>query len=355
MNTLKTFIIYLFGVSVFVAIGWFANTAYHLPKSSSNPISQIKPTPLTKYSFENLSQTYRQEVGPLDGRKIEIGKVIKDYDTFTAYEFSMEFSPDLSKNLKKVTGLINIPKGTGPFPLIVMFRGYVDQELYEIGMGTQRAGEYFAKNGFITIAPDFLGYGNSDTESSDIFESRFQTYTTALSLLKTIDACKDHPCEVISNNINIDKNNIFLWGHSNGGQLAVAMLEITGKPYPTVLWAPNSAKFPYSIIYYLDEASDEGKLVITKLAEFMGDYDVKNYSIRNFFEKINPETKIQIHQGLADEAVPVIWTESLVKALKSLKIDIKYLKYPGANHNLTPSWDTAVTSSLNFYNSNLTK
>ena len=103
----------------------------------------------------------------------------------------------------------------------------------------------------------------------------------------------------------------------------------------------------------MDEASDEGKLVITKLAEFMGDYDVKKYSIRNYFEKINPETKIQIHQGLADEAVPVIWTDSLVKALKALKIDITYLKYSGANHNLTPSWDSAVSASLEFYKKNV--
>ncbi|MDP1710261.1 MAG: hypothetical protein Q8L28_01465, partial [bacterium] len=262
--------LYIFGVIVFIAIGWFANTAYHL-FSSQIPAPGWsayggKPRPLEKYSFENLSQTYHQEVGPLDGGKIEIGKVIAENVDFTSYEFSMEFSPDLSKNLKKVTGLINIPKGTGTFPLIVMFRGYVDQEIYKIGMGTQRAGEYFAKNGFIAVSPDFLGYGSSDSESSDIFESRFQTYTTALSLLNTINALKVYPLKRGQDHIKVDTNNVFLWGHSNGGQIALAILEITGKPYPTVLWAPNSAKFPYSIIYYLDEASDEGKLLITKLA-----------------------------------------------------------------------------------------
>jgi len=350
---MKQFSIYFFIILVFTSIGWFANTAYHLPKSSSNPISQIKPRPLEKYSFENLSHVYRQEVGPLNGRQIEIGKVIKDYDTFTAYEFSMEFSPDLSKNTKKVTGLINLPKTNDKRPVVVMFRGYVDQELYQTGMGTQHAAEYFAKNGFITIAPDFLGYGDSDVESSDIFESRFQTYTTALSLLKSVDALKIYPLKHGQDTIYFDSNNIFLWGHSNGGHMALAMLEITGKAYPTVLWAPNSAKFPYSIIYYLDEASDEGKLVITKLAEFMGDYDVKNYSIRSYFEKISPDTKIQIHQGLADDAVPVVWTDSLVKSLKKLNIDTTYLKYAGASHDLTPSWNQAVQSSLEFFEKNV--
>lgn len=341
---MKNTLYYLIIAIIFVLVGWFANTAYHLPKSTSNPISQIKPRPLEKYSFENLAKA---EIEP---SQIQIGQLISENKDFKSYEFSMEFSPDLSKNLKKVTGLINIPISNGPFPVIVMFRGYVDQKLYKIGMGTQKAGEYFAKNGFITIAPDFLGYGNSDIESSDIFESRFQTYTTSLALLKTIDALKIYPLKQGQNSIKINSNNVLLWGHSNGGHMALAMLEITGKAYPTVLWAPNSAKFPYSIIYYLDEASDEGNLVITKLAEFMGDYDVHNYSIRSYFEKIRPETKIQIHQGLADDAVPVVWTDSLVKALKKLNIDTSYLKYPGADHNLTPSWVQAVQSSLEFYN-----
>ena len=54
-------------------------------------------------------------------------------------------------------------------------------------MGTKKIGEYFANNGYITLAPDFLGYGGSDSESENIFESRFQTYTTVVSLIKSIE------------------------------------------------------------------------------------------------------------------------------------------------------------------------
>jgi hypothetical protein len=55
---------------IFGLIGWFGNTAYHLPKNS-NPIAQIKPTPLLKYSIENLSQTNFKP------STIEIGEIIK--------------------------------------------------------------------------------------------------------------------------------------------------------------------------------------------------------------------------------------------------------------------------------------
>jgi hypothetical protein len=111
---------------------------------------------LYKYSIENLSTTNFKP------STIEIGKVLKDNPTFTSYEFTiLQFSPDFSNNLKTVSGLINIPKGAGPFPVIVMYRGYVDQTQYSIGEGTQPSAAVFANAGFITVAPDFLGYGDS--------------------------------------------------------------------------------------------------------------------------------------------------------------------------------------------------
>ena len=315
VNKFKQFLTYFLGATVFIAIGWFANTAYHLPRTSNNPISQIKPKPLEKYSFENLSEAYRQEVGPLDGGKIEIGSVIKDYDNFTAYEFTMEFSPGLSKNLKKVTGLINLPKTNDQRPVVVMFRGYVDQELYQIGMGTQRAGEYFARNGFITLSPDFLGYGLSDAADDNELVARFQRPATVLQLLVSLSSFQ-----------GVDPQKVAIWGHSNGGQIALTILEITGTNYPTTLWAPVSKPFPYSVLYYTDESEDRGKLIRRELAKFEEQYDVELYSLTNYFDRIN--ASLQIHQGMADEAVPIAWSDNLVEQLSNLNLRIDYLKYP---------------------------
>lgn len=321
---------------IFILIGWFANTAYHLPKSSNNPISQVKPRPLEKYSIENLSDnTFEEGI-------IKIGEVLKESDSFTSYKFSFEFSPDLSKNTKKTTGLINIPKGDRKFPLIVMFRGYVDQKNYQTGVGTKNSGEYFAKNGFITVSPDFLGYAESDTEAGNIFESRFQTYVTALNIVSSIGSIE-----------NWDRKNAFIWGHSNGGQVALTILEESGLNYPTVLWAPVTKPFPYSILYYTDESDDRGKLIRRELAKFEEDYDVEKYSITNYLDRIN--APIQLHQGTNDDAVPVSWSDTIVKLLKGLNKDITYVKHLGADHNMQPSWDEAATKSLNFFQKNLTQ
>lgn len=330
---------YILLATVFTLIGWFANTAYNLPRASNSFTSQvknvIKPTPLAKYSIENLSKT---DIKPSE---IVMGKVLKDNPRFTSYEFTMKFSPDLSENLKTTSGLINIPQGSEPCkktgcPIVIMFRGYVDPKNYSTGVGTQHAAEFFAQNGFITIAPDFLGYGNSDKESSDVFEARFQTYTTAISLLTTVHSLKQW-----------DSKNIFIWGHSNGGQIALTTLEATGINYPTVLWAPVSKPFPYSILYYTDDASDSGKFLRSKTAEFENNYDSDLFSLTKYLNLI--KAPIQLNQGTMDDAVPVAWSDLLAKNLKAENIDITYIKYPGADHNMNPNWSKTVQNALDFF------
>jgi uncharacterized protein len=333
MNKIKNCLYYFLIAIIFVLIGWFANVAYHLPRNS-NPIAKARPTPLLKYTIENLAKAY------IKPAEIQIGKVLKEDTKFTSYEFSMKFSPDLSNNLKTISGLINIPKGTGPFPIVVMFRGYVDPTQYFIGEGTQPAASVLASNGFITVAPDFLGYGDSNKEAENVFESRFQTFTTAITTLKSISSIK-----------NWDGKDIFIWGHSNGGQIALTTLEITGVNYPTVLWAPVSKPFPYSILYYTDDASDGGKFLRKQLSDFENDYDTDLYSLTKYLSNI--KAPLQLNQGTADESVPVAWSDLLDKNLKESTISAEYIKYPGADHNLTPGWDQAVENALTFYQKHL--
>ena len=309
---------------------------YISPKTTpESPISQIKPRPLDKYTIENLAKTDVPEA------QIEIGEPLVKEEKFTSSLFSMSFDPSLSgKEKKKVTGLINVPTGQGPFPLVVMFRGYVDQKIYQTGDGTRRAAEYFAQNGLMTIAPDFLGYGGSDAEAGSIFESRFQTYTTALVLLNSLNSIP-----------HWDGTNVVIWGHSNGGQIALTVLEITGRAIPTTLWAPVSKPFPYSILYYTDESEDRGKLIRRELAAFEETYDPDRYAIDLYYERV--KAPLIIHQGTFDDAVPKQWSDELTKKLDELEIDFDYFVYPGADHNLNPLWGTVIARDLAFFNKQL--
>ena len=330
-------------------LGWFLGLEMRTNESKL-PINLIKSRPLDKYSFDNLASSQIQP------GKIEILRSLDENDKFSSFLFTFSFNPDLNeKETKKTSGLLNIPQGSGPFPLILMLRGYVDQKLYVTGDGTKNAAEVFADNGYITVAPDFLGYGGSDEEAGSIFEARFQTYTIVLSLLKTLELIPENSSlisepDLLTNKL-INQTSIFLWGHSNGGQIALIVLEITGKTYPTTLWAPVSKPFPYSILYYTDESEDRGKLIRRELAKFESDYNPDLYSLDLYLDRI--KAPLLIHHGENDDAVPIEWSNELVDKLLDLNLSLDYYKYPGADHNLRPSWDTVIARDLKFFESNL--
>jgi len=299
----------------------------------------VPEKPLLKYTYKNL-RDYKSVASD-----IQIDKEIKTGKDFTSYLFFFK------TNGKKVSGLLNIPDKQGMYPVMVLVRGFVDPEAYTTGTGSQRVGEYFASQGFITVSPDFLGYGQSDKPSVDAFEDRFQTYTTVIDLLSSLKSLNVAFTTKGIQNITWDENKIGMWAHSNGGQIALSVAEITGFTFPLVVWAPVSKPFPYSILYYTDEFDDRGKALRKVLAGFERNYDAEEYSLTNYFDWI--KAPIQLHQGLSDESVPAVWSDSLKKTLSEKEKNIEYFTYPGENHNFqNGSWPAAVERSLEFIKKN---
>jgi dipeptidyl aminopeptidase/acylaminoacyl peptidase len=309
---------FFIGCLIFVGL----STCFFWPKEKKIFISPegkwlFEVKPLQKYSFPKL----REQVFQPDGIWIEDDK----------FYYWVEG--------EKISGQIHQPTGiipAGGWPVVIMVRGYADREIYQTGIGTNPAATVFVKNGFLTLAPDFLGYGESDMQPDNGLEERFLTPVAVLQLIASV---KNLP--------EANSNKISIWGHSNGGQIVLSVLEISGKNYPTVLWAPVSKPFPYSILYYTDEFDDYGKALRKLIAGFDTQYDANEFSIHNYYDWIT--APVQIHQGTNDEAVPVKWSEDLEKALKNLNKKVELYVYPGADHNLKPNWNEAVIRSVDWF------
>lgn len=329
----------LFATVLFASAGvvyWLAN--YRSTGIVSPVVNQILEKPLGQYTIEALSSRDFGMGGGIIPKDEWKSEIILDKAVATTSAYEVREFHFLTDRRKEVTGLAHIPSGCdsdSPCPVIVQFRGYVDVDRYSPGVGTEKTAAVFARDGFISLAPDFLGYGGSDSPSEDVFAARFETWTTALNLLA---AAKKWPWA---------NGQIGLWGHSNGGQIALTVLEISSQSYPTVLWAPVSKPFPYSILYYTDEADDRGKLLRRRLAEFERDYDVFLYDLTRYWDRI--VAPIQIHQGTADEAVPKKWSDELVDKLQELDKEVNYSVYPGADHNLVGVWNTVVQRDIRFF------
>lgn len=289
-----------------------------------------------KYSFDSIKQS------PKTASQIILEKPLNPSNETDYHSYVFSYNSDG----QKISGQLNLPNISTPsagFPTILMLRGWVDPDQYQTGIGTQAAASIFAENGFATIAPDFLGYGSSDEEDADAMLARFRKPKDVLNLIESIKA-----------DSLLDANRLGMWGHSNGGQIALSVLEMTDIPIPTTLWAPVSKPFPYSVLYYTDEYTDGGKALRKVIADFEKTYDVDYFSINQYWGNIT--SPLQIHQGTSDDAVPVAWSQQLAKVLKETDPnDIDLYIYPGADHNLRPSWNTVVDRDLVFFQNHLKK
>lgn len=323
--------IVLLTILLFVALGAFFTKDFWWNRTTElvAPIIQTRQvsTKFNPYTFENL----RQRSYP--GSQIKLEKVLKEDKGFTSYLFSFQTDG------KKVTGQANLPQQKGKLPVVVMIRGYIDDQNYFTGAGTSKVAGVFAQNGFITLAPDFLGFGGSDSAGSDILEARFEKPITVLNLLSSIKTLPQ---------ANPEK--VFIWGHSNGGQVALSVLEVSQKPTPTTLWAPVTKGFPDSVLTYMEEMDDQGLKVKAAIDEFLQDYDPKKYSVDEYFVDI--KAPLQLHQGTNDPLVPIAWSDGFVSRLELLGKEITYRKYKGNDHNLKQGWDLVVARDLEFFRKN---
>ncbi|MCL5004010.1 MAG: prolyl oligopeptidase family serine peptidase [Patescibacteria group bacterium] len=300
---------------------------------SHGAVTYLGPNYLDQYTVNNLSRR------GFFGSDFRVEKVLGENSGHTSYLFSFKTKG------KKVTGMENIPKGTGPFPVVLMVRGYVEAKSYSTGVGTAPMANYLSDRGFLTLAPDFLGYGGSSNPSSDPLEERFETYTALLDLYGLVSAQSGGQCQMTQ----VSCQMIYLWAHSNGGQIALTFLEITGDSIPTALWAPVSKPFPYSILYFTDDAVDNGLGLRTLVSRFENHYDANLFSLTNYLNLI--KAPILLQQGKADQIVPPGWSEELSKSLKDNKVAVDYKVYAGADHNMAGAWGRAAADVLNFFQS----
>jgi hypothetical protein len=368
----RTAVIVLITLLLGLGGGWLAHTyiSENTTWFSSPLIGQKPPAPKPLLAFtipalterhSTLAQRTVLEKNIPELHKIEIieGEALglADFDTFV-FSFTTQGGT--------MTGQINIPPKekrktvNGEAATIIMLRGYVPKDIYSTGMGTKNAAAAFAKQGYITVAPDFLGYGGSDPDLTDTWEARFIKPIQVAELITSLE------------HYGISSAGIFLirpgiWAHSNGGQIALSTLEILQRSIPTTLWAPVTAPFPYSILYFGDEEADEGKSQRAWIAMFEQKYDAAEFSHTTYLNQL--QGPLQIHHGTNDDAALVWWSREFVdkidaenqrrttaattSAQPAILIDLELFVYPNADHNLQPSWNTAITRDLDFFQKHL--
>ncbi|UCC63650.1 MAG: alpha/beta fold hydrolase, partial [Anaerolineae bacterium] len=166
------------------------STATRHPPTPTNT-----PNPRLPYYISRLRrQTFR-------GGTVKITGNIPDNEVYAAYYISYP-SGELI-----ITGYMYVPKGQGPFPVVILNHGYYDPELYYTGTGTQREADYLARQGYLTVAPDYRNYGESSAGDSLLLVGYVEDVLHLISSVRTIDQA--------------DPSRIGLLGPSMGGGVSI--------------------------------------------------------------------------------------------------------------------------------------
>jgi uncharacterized protein len=254
----------------------------------------------------------------------------------------------LSEGLKQYA-LLTVPNGTPPatgWPAIIFNHGYIPPEQYRT---TERYVAYvdgFARNGYVVFRPDYRGHDKSEGTASGGYGS--PDYT--IDVLNALSSVKRYA--------TVDPNRIGMWGHSMGGHITLRSMVTSKDIKAGVIWAGVVASYPDLMSRWRRPVP---VTVPTRARRWRDDF-VQQYGSPEanptFWASISPSSyladlsgPLQLHHGTADESVPTEFSQTLYQQAQAAKLSVpvEYYEYPGDNHNLSKSFNTAMQRSIAFF------
>ncbi|QQG44917.1 MAG: alpha/beta fold hydrolase [Candidatus Sungiibacteriota bacterium] len=304
--------------------------------ASPTAVAVEEPPPVGgEYFIETL------RLAPAEGGEFKIKKLL------TKNKFYRKFAISYKSGKFAVSGVMNVPMGAiprGGFPVLILNHGLISPEIYYTGRGSRREQDFFARQGYITIHPDYRGLGETDPKlvcpstlsytKDGCHHDFYVGYTD--DLVNLVDALKK------LNSKLIDVKRMGMWGHSMGGGMAARVMVLNPDIRAYVLFAPISADVEDN---FYELKSKE----ITWLRETygMGSEVYKKMSPLTYFAEV--QAPVQLHHASTDKDVPVEFSEKMYEALKNSGKKVEFYKYPGEGHEFGDAWSLAAERALQFF------
>jgi dipeptidyl aminopeptidase/acylaminoacyl peptidase len=275
----------------------------------------ITPTPVptaTLAPYEQFTIDYLRK-RTYGGGRIEVLEKLSETGLFSGY--SIRYPSDGLN----IYGFINIPKGPGPFPVIVSVHGYAPYgTYYPFDTEADFAG-FFAENQFIVIHPGLRNYPPSDIGDNLL---RVGMSVDVMNLIALIKEKNNLPAELTSANPEL----LGLWGTSIGGEIALRILTISPYIKATVLYSPLSGN---------EERNSRQLYEVLGAEQFQQDAQVPlelldRISPMYFYHQIT--SAVQIHHGTADTTAPISWAVETCEFLESAYVPVQCVYYQNAGH-----------------------
>jgi len=224
----------LFAALALIVSGCFSQTPSDKQRGrEQNPQPETEVVPQEQPSSEGqgqplsrLEEFAKQE---FNGSDLKLGRTLDDNAAYTRYYITYQ-SGELT-----ISGIMNVPKGKGPFPLLVLNHGYIDPDVYTNGRGLKREQDYLARRGYVVLQPDYRNH--ADSTKVDNVELDFRLGYVE-DVINAINAARSSGLDFI------DAERVGMLGHSMGGGIAQTIMVTRPDLVDAfVLFAPVSSNY----------------------------------------------------------------------------------------------------------------
>jgi dipeptidyl aminopeptidase/acylaminoacyl peptidase len=275
-----------------------------------------------------------------DGRDLQLGRVLARNDAYTRY-----FVTYASGSLR-ISGIMNVPTGPGPYPVLVLNHGHIDPAIYTNGRGLAREQDYLARRGYVVLHTDYRNHAQSSDDPRSELNLRLG-YTE--DVINAVLAIKQSRLPYL------DRERIGLLGRSMGGGITYNVLVAQpGLVKAAVVYAPVSSDAVDNFNRWTRPNSGLATAIIQAYgAPERNPGFWRNLSAVNFFDRVTEPILIQ--HGTADESCPIAWSRETLAALKKAGKDATMYTYPGEHHAFGPAWPTSMARTVAFLDQRLKK
>ena len=310
-----------------------ANSGQAAQNEVANPTPSMSQT--VSYSDVSLPALMETEIV---GSDLVIEKQLGSTSKYTRHAVTYK------ANGLTISGIMNIPVGTGPFPTLVLGHGYIDPRIYTSGRGLKREQDYLANQGFIVLHTDYRNHAGSDDDPDNAVNLRLG-YT--IDVIAAALALKN------SGIAQVDVNRIGYLGRSMGGGIGYNVATVAPNVFDAiVLYAPVSANYVDNFNKWGRGNPEIENPIIEKHGSPESNPDFwAGISAENFFDRV--DDPIMIHHGTNDESCKIEWSQRANDQLVALGKDVTFHIYEGEQHAFGPQWELSMQRSVEFLTKNL--
>jgi len=270
---------------------------------------------------------------PMQGTDFKVGRTLARTSAYTKVAISYR------SNGLKITGIMNVPKGKGPFPVIVLGHGYIDPEVYVTGQGFRREQDALARAGYVALHVDYRNHAGSDDDPRNAVRLRLGYTEDVINAARAVQN---------SGLPYLDAQRIGYLGRSMGGGVGYnALVTAPGTFKAAVLYAPVSADAVDNFNKWQRSDTALRKEIFARYGSPEANPDWwAGISAINYFDRI--ADPLLIVHGTADESCPIEWTRRAMQQLRRASADAELVEVKSGGHYLYGPWAKSFDRTLAF-------